>query len=102
MAVLEVTNNTFQKEVLESSKSVIVDFWASWCNPCRMMSPTIEKISEDNPAIKVCKVNVDNENELATKYGVMSIPFFAAFKNGQMINSCVGVQSEDTILDLLN
>ena len=102
MAELNITKDTFQKEVLESDKPVIVDFWATWCGPCRMLGPVVEELAEEHPEIKVCKVNVDDEQELAQEYGVMSIPFVASFKGGQLHKSSVGVQPKEALLALLD
>ena len=102
MNELNITKDTFQKEVLESDKPVIVDFWATWCGPCRMLGPTIAELAEEHPEIKVCKVNVDDEPDLAQEYGVMSIPFVASFKGGQLHKSSVGVQPKEAILGLLD
>ena len=102
MAELNITKDTFQKEVLESDKPVIVDFWATWCGPCRMLGPTISELAEEHPEIKVCKVNVDDEPDLAQQYGVMSIPFVVSFKNGQLYKSSVGVQPKEALLSLLD
>lgn len=96
-----ITSKNFEEEVLKSDKPVIVDFWASWCGPCRTLSPTLEEIAKEHPEIKICKCNVDEENELAKQYNVMSIPFLAAFKNGKLVNYSIGVQSKEKILSLL-
>ncbi len=102
MAELTITKDNFQKEVLESDKPVIVDFWATWCGPCRMLGPTISELAEEHPEIKVCKVNVDDEQELAEQFNVMSIPFVASFKGGQLHKSSVGVQPKEALLALLD
>ncbi len=102
MAELTITNNNFKSEVLESEKPVLVDFWAPWCGPCRMLGPVISEIAEENPQIKVCKVNVDDEPDLANQFGVMSIPFVASFKAGQLYKSSVGVQPKEALLSLLD
>ena len=102
MNELNITKDTFQKEVLESDKPVIVDFWATWCGPCRMLGPTIAELAEEHPEIKVCKVNVDDEPDLAQQFGIMSIPFVASFKGGQLHKSSVGVQPKESLLALLN
>lgn len=102
MAELTITNDNFKSEVLESEKPVLVDFWAPWCGPCRMLGPVISEIAEENPQIKVCKVNVDDEPDLANQFGVMSIPFVASFKAGQLHKSSVGVQPKEALLSLLD
>lgn len=101
MAEIEITKETFESEVIKSDKPVIVDFWATWCGPCQMLGPIIAEIAEEHPEIKVCKVNVDEEEELAQQFGVMSIPFVAAFKDGKLLKSSVGYQPKENILDLV-
>lgn len=101
MAEITVTTQTFQKEVLESDKPVLVDFWAPWCGPCKMLGPVVAEIAEEHPEIKVCKVNVDDEDELAQQFGVMSIPFVGIFKGGNLVNSTVGFQSKENLLNLI-
>ena len=102
MAELNITSANFKNEVLESDKPVIVDFWATWCGPCRMLGPVVEELAEEHPEIKVCKVNVDDEPDLAQQFGVMSIPFVASFKGGQLHKSSVGVQPKESLLSLLD
>jgi len=102
MAELTITKANFQSEVLDSDKPVLVDFWASWCGPCKMLGPVISEIAEERSDIKVGKVNVDDEQDLATQFGVMSIPFVALFKNGQLVKSTVGFQPKENILSLLD
>ena len=102
MAEIEITKETFESEVLKSDKPVIVDFWATWCGPCQMLGPIIAEIAEEHPEIKVCKVNVDEEEELAQQFGVMSIPFVATFIGGQLHKSSVGVQPKEALLSLLD
>ncbi|EET61397.1 thioredoxin [Marvinbryantia formatexigens DSM 14469] len=101
MAALHITKDNFQKEVLESDKPVLVDFWASWCGPCRMVGPIVEEVSEERPDIKVCKVNVDEEQELASAYQVMSIPTLMVVKNGEIVNRSVGAKPKADILAML-
>ncbi|MCR5102000.1 MAG: thioredoxin [Butyrivibrio sp.] len=100
----EVTLNAsnFEEEVLKSDKPVLVDFWASWCGPCKMMSPVVAQIAEEEAdKVKVGKVNIDDEQELAVKYGVMSIPAFMVFKNGEVVASSVGVQPKASLLNMI-
>ena len=101
MAVIVINKDNFQKEVVESEKTVLLDFWASWCGPCRMLSPIVDEIAEENPDIKVGKVNVDEEQELATQFNVMSIPSLFVMKNGKVSNQSVGVIPKNEILELL-
>ena len=101
MAALHITNNNFKEEVLNSDKLVLIDFWASWCGPCRMVGPIIDEIAKENPDIKVCKVNVDDEPELASEFHIMSIPTLVVMKDGQVIRQSMGAKPKAQILDLL-
>ena len=102
MAVIEVTENNFEKEVLKSEIPVLVDFWASWCGPCKMMAPVVDEISQEmSGKAKVCKVNIDDYPSLATKYQIMSIPTFLTFENGKVKNMTVGVQDKKDIISKL-
>lgn len=101
MSVLVITKENFQKEVIESEKTVLLDFWASWCGPCRMVSPIVDEIAEEHPEIKVGKVNVDEQQELAAEFGVMSIPSLFVIKNGQVVNQSVGAKPKNQILEML-
>ena len=101
MSVNPITKATFEAEVINSDKPVLIDFWASWCGPCRMLSPTIEQIAAENADVKVCSVDVDDQPELAAQFGVMSIPTLLVFKNGTMTASSVGVQPKAKILEML-
>ena len=97
---LEINSNNFQKEVLESDKPVLLDFWASWCNPCKMLSPIIDEISSEHPEIKVCKINVDEEQDLASQFEIMSIPTLLVIKDGRIVNQSVGLKSKNQILEM--
>ncbi len=101
MAVVEITKDNFQAEVLSSDKPVIVDFWASWCGPCKMLSPVVDQIAQENDNIKVCKVNVDDEQDIAVEYKVMSIPTLVVFKDGAEVNRSVGVKPKEEILAMI-
>lgn len=101
MEVLKVTSENFEKEVLQSDKTVLVDFYADWCGPCKMLSPVVDSVANENEDIKVVKVNVDNAQDLAIKYQVMSIPTLVVIKNGQEINRSVGVVSKSQIEEMV-
>lgn len=101
MSVITITKENFETEVLRSDKPVLVDFWAVWCGPCQMLSPVVDKIAEENDAIKVGKVNVDEQPELARMYSVMSIPTLISFRGGRVNNKSVGVISKEEILNLI-
>jgi len=95
-----ITSDNFQTEVVESDKPVLVDFWASWCGPCRMVSPVVDQIADEYDAIKVAKVNVDDEPDLAQKFGIMSIPALLLFKGGKVANQTIGAQPKESILKM--
>lgn len=99
--VTELTAKNFEDEVLKSDKPVLVDFWATWCGPCRMVSPLVDELAEEHSEYKFCKVNVDDEESLAIKFGIMSIPTLIVFKNGEQVNKSVGALPKEGILELL-
>lgn len=102
MAVISLNENNFEEEVLKSEKLVLIDFWASWCGPCKMMSPVIDAIAEEmGEKVKVCKINIDEEQNLAVKYNVMSIPTFVVIKEGKEISRSIGVQDKSQIIGML-
>ncbi len=100
---VEVNGNNFQQEVLESSIPVLVDFWASWCMPCQMLAPTIEKLAEENQGkLKVCKLNTDENQNIAAQYGIQGIPTLIIFKEGKEIGRTVGVMPKEKLQEKLN
>ncbi len=101
MSAININTNNFNEEVMSSDKPVLMDFWAPWCGPCRMVVPIVEEIAEERDDIKVCKINVDEESELASKFGIMSIPTLIVMKNGEITNQSVGMATKDEILALL-
>ncbi len=101
MSVITISKENFETEVLKSDKPVLLDFWASWCGPCRMVSPVVDEIAEERTDIKVGKVNVDEQQELAAQFNVMSIPTLVVVKGGVEVNRTVGAQPKNSILGLL-
>ena len=101
MAVIELNEANFENEVEKNNGLVLVDFWAPWCGPCKMLSPIVDEIAEECENVKVCKVNVDEEQALAAKFGIMSIPTLVIFKNGNIVNKTIGVQPKSEILKML-
>ena len=101
MSVLQITKNNFDTEVMNSEKPVLIDFWACWCGPCKMLSPVVDEIAEETTDVKVGKVNVDEQPELARQFGVMSIPTLVLIKDGKVAEQSVGVKPKDTILKMI-
>ena len=101
MSAININKNNFQNEIMDSEKTVLLDFWAPWCAPCRMVAPIIEEIASERPDIKVGKINVDEQMELAQKYGVMTIPTLLVIKNGEIANKHIGALSKSGVIELL-
>lgn len=102
MAVIELTQENYQKEVIESDKPVLIDFFATWCGPCKMVSPVVDAIANERPDIKVCKLDVDRNLDLARTFQVMSVPTLVAMKNGEIINKIVGAMPKAQILKMFD
>lgn len=102
MSVVNLTRSNFKTEVMQSDKTVLIDFWAEWCGPCRMMSPVIDEVADTVSDVKVCKVNVDESSDLASMFGIESIPTLIVIKNGQTVNKNIGLISKDKVLELIN
>ena len=101
MAVVTITKENFEQEVLQSAKPVLLDFWASWCGPCRMLSPVVDEVAEERTDVKVGKVNVDEQPELAGQFGVMSIPTLLVFEQGKLVRQPVGARPKASVLERL-
>ena len=101
MAVVTITKENFEQEVLQSAKPVLLDFWDSWCGPCRMLSPVVDEVAEERTDVKVGKVNVDEQPELAGQFGVMSIPTLLVFEQGKLVRQAVGARPKASVLELL-
>ena len=101
MSVMNIDKNNFQSEVMNEEKTVLLDFWASWCGPCRMMAPVVEEIAAERPDSKVGKINVDEQPELAGQYRVMSIPTLLVMKGGKVVNQMVGARPKAQVLAML-
>ena len=101
MGVISLDNNNFKTEVIEYNGKVLVDFYADWCGPCKMMSPIIDKIAEEIESVKVCKLNVDNAQEIAGEYGIMSIPTIMIFENGKLKQKIIGLTSKSELLEAI-
>ncbi len=102
MSVINITSENFNAEVVESKKTVLLDFWAPWCGPCRMVSSIVDKIAEERPDVMVGKVNVDDEHALAGQFGIMSIPTLLVIKDKKVVNQMVGARPKEEILDMLS
>ena len=101
MSVVNINQSNFENEVLNSDKKVLLDFWAPWCGPCRMVLPSLEAIAEEHADVKIAKVNVDEEEALAAQFGIMSIPTLMVFDGGKVLNTAIGARSKDELLKML-
>ncbi len=101
MSAININKENFEQEVLHSDKPVLVDFWASWCGPCQMVLPLVDEIAQERKDIKVCKINVDEQRDLASQFRVLSIPTLAVFKGGQMVNRSTGAKPKEQILAMI-
>ena len=101
MTAININKNNFQNEIMNSEKPVLLDFWAPWCAPCRMLAPVVEEIASERADIKVGKINIDEQSELANKFGIMSIPTLVVMKNGKIIQQVSGVRPKNAILEML-
>ena len=101
MSVVNINQANFENEVLNSDKKVLLDFWAPWCGPCRMVLPSLEAIAEEHADVKIAKVNVDEEEALAAQFGIMSIPTLMVFDGGKVLNTAIGARSKDELLKML-
>jgi thioredoxin 1 len=101
MSAIKINKNNFNEEVLRSDRPVLLDFWASWCGPCRMVGPILDEIAEEREDIKVCKINIDEEPDLANEYQIMSIPSLMVLRDGKIVNRSVGAKPKAQILEML-
>lgn len=101
MSVIQVTKHNFENEIIQAEKPVLLDFWASWCGPCRMVSPIVDEIADETASIRVGKINVEEEPELAQKFGVMSIPTLVVMKKGKVVRQSAGARPKEAILEML-
>ena len=101
MSVVVLNSNNFSQEVLESDKTVLVDFFATWCGPCKMLSPIVDQLADEQPEVKVCKLDVDQSQDIAAQYGVMSIPTLILFKNGEAASKVVGLQTKAALEQMI-
>ena len=101
MSAINISKNNFQEEVINSDKPVLLDFWAPWCGPCRMVVPLVDEIARERNDIKVGKINIDEQAELASKFGIMTIPTLLVIKDGQIVNKAIGARSKSKILELI-
>lgn len=102
MSVVKITKDNFEEEVIKSDRTVLIDFYADWCGPCRMVGPIVAEIADEHPEFKICKVNVDEEGALAEAFGVMSIPALFVLKNGEVVEQTVGARPKAQILAMLS
>lgn len=101
MGILHITKENFQTEVMESDKTVLLDFWATWCGPCRMIAPVLEEVAQEREDVKVCKIDVDKEPELAQQFQIMSIPTLIVMEQGRVVNKALGAMPKNSVLALL-
>ena len=101
MSVLHINHESFEKIIAQDGKTVLVDFWATWCGPCRMIAPVLEEVAKERPDVTVCKVDVDEERELALEYGVSSIPTLLVFRDGKVVNQSIGAMPKERLLAML-